>query len=289
MLAGLVRFGVTTRRNLDGSRQQTYLRVANLLSNWTRCDDVGTRKLRNIDVCSTSRLLDLSLMQINPVSSISRGRKELLQADLVRPPSSDVGCAQKWSASMDVAIVFNRDEQQIAEAMRDSASPAILRRSVMGSTADRIKDIGPQPQSFDIERATKENTNYRSVAWSGRYLQVTLMSIPAGGDIGLEAHPETDQFLRLDAGSGRVQMGAAKDKLTFEKEVSDGWCVLVPAGTWHNITNIGATPMQVYAIYAPAHHTPDKVQATAAAAEADKDDEPAAWSVQPKHAPDKHG
>jgi hypothetical protein len=57
----------------------------------------------------------------------------------------------------------------------------------MGITADRIKDIGPQPQSFDIERATKENTNYRSVAWSGRYLQVTLMSIPAGGDIGLEA------------------------------------------------------------------------------------------------------
>src|SRR5664279_5198255 len=93
-------------------------------------------------------------------------------------------------------------------------------RLVMGNTADRIKDIGPQPQSFDIERATKDNKNYRSVAWSGRYLQVTLMSIPAGGDIGLEAHPETDQFLRLDAGSGRVQMGAAKDKLTFEKEVS---------------------------------------------------------------------
>ena len=121
----------------------------------------------------------------------------------------------------------------------------------MGSTADMIKDIGPQPQSFDIECATKENTNYRSVAWSGRYLQVTLMSIPAGGDIGLEVHPETDQFLRLDAGSGRVQMGAAKDKLTLEKEVSDGWCVLVPAGTWHNITNIGATPMQVYATHPP--------------------------------------
>ena len=156
-------------------------------------------------------------------------------------------------------------------------------------TADRIKDIGPEPQSFDIECATKENTNYRSVAWSGRYLQVTLMSIPVGSDIGLEAHAETDQFLRLDAGSGRVQMGPAKDKLTFEKEVSDGWCVLVPAGTWHNITNTGATPMQVYTIYAPAHHKPDKVQTTAAAAEADKDDEPAAWSVQPKHTPDQHG
>ena len=93
----------------------------------------------------------------------------------------------------------------------------------MGNTSTRIKDIGPQPQSFDIESATKENSSYRSVAWSGRFLQVTLMSIPVGGDIGLEAHPQTDQFLRLDAGNGLVQMGEAKDKLTFEKEVSDGW------------------------------------------------------------------
>ena len=58
----------------------------------------------------------------------------------------------------------------------------------------KINDIGPKPQSFNIEHATKENTDYRSVAWSGRYLQVTLMSIPVGEDIGLEAHPETDQF-----------------------------------------------------------------------------------------------
>jgi len=100
----------------------------------------------------------------------------------------------------------------------------------------------------------------------GAISQVTLMSIPIGGDIGLEAHPETDQFLRLDGGSGRVQMGSAQDELSFDKEVSDGWCVLVPAGTWHKITNTGATPMQVYTIYAPAHHAPDKVQATAAEA-----------------------
>lgn len=152
-----------------------------------------------------------------------------------------------------------------------------------------IKDVGPKPQSFDIEAATKENADYRSVAWSGRYLQVTLMSIPVGGDIGLEAHPETDQFLRLDAGQGRVQMGPAEDDMPFEQDVSDGWCVLVPAGTWHNITNIGATPMQVYVIYAPAHHKPGKVQATAAAAEADEDDAPADWSVQSNTVLDKHG
>jgi mannose-6-phosphate isomerase-like protein (cupin superfamily) len=145
-----------------------------------------------------------------------------------------------------------------------------------------IKDIGPQPQSFDLERATRENKNYRTVAWSGRYLQVSLMSIPAGGDIGLEVHPDTDQFLRLDAGRGRAQIGPSKDQLTFDREVSDGWCVLIPAGTWHNVTNIGDEPMQVYAIYAPAHHKPGKVHRTAADAASDRDDEPAEWSVQPK-------
>jgi len=67
-----------------------------------------------------------------------------------------------------------------------------------------IQDIGPEPQCFDLEQATLENSAYRAVAWSGKYLQLTLMSIPVGEDIGLEAHPATDQFLRLDAGRGRV-------------------------------------------------------------------------------------
>lgn len=144
-----------------------------------------------------------------------------------------------------------------------------------------IEDIGPQPQSFDLEESTRDNTNYRSVVWSGRYLQVTLMSIPVGSDIGLEMHPETDQFLRLDAGRGRVQIGSAKDQLTFERDVSDGWCILVPAGAWHNVTNIGEEPMQVYAIYAPAHHKPGKIHKTASDAAADVDDDPADWSTQP--------
>jgi mannose-6-phosphate isomerase-like protein (cupin superfamily) len=151
-----------------------------------------------------------------------------------------------------------------------------------------ISDIGPKPQSFDVGRASNANTNYRAVGWSGRYLQLTLMSIPVGGDIGLEMHAETDQFLRLEAGTGRVEMGATKDDLSFHADASDGWCALVPAGTWHNITNTGTKPMQVYAIYAPAHHAPGKIQPTAAAAKADKHDEPASWSVQQKITPDKH-
>jgi mannose-6-phosphate isomerase-like protein (cupin superfamily) len=155
-----------------------------------------------------------------------------------------------------------------------------------------IEDIGPRPQSFDLETATVENENYRTVAWSGKYLQLTLMSIPPGDDIGLEAHPATDQFLRLDAGRGRVQMGPAKDQLDFEQEVEDGWAIFVPAGTWHNVTNIGEEPMRLYAVYAPVHHAAGQVQPTAAKAEQDEEsgaDEPPGWSVQPGASPtDQH-
>jgi len=155
-----------------------------------------------------------------------------------------------------------------------------------------IDDIGPNPNAFDLETATRANPHYRAVAWSGKYLQLTLMSIPVGQDIGLEAHPETDQFLRLDAGRGRVQMGPTEEQLDFDQEVGDGWAVLVPAGTWHNITNIGEEPLQVYAVYAPVHHASGKVQPTAADAERDEeagDDSPPSWSVQPEQvAPDEH-
>jgi mannose-6-phosphate isomerase-like protein (cupin superfamily) len=155
-----------------------------------------------------------------------------------------------------------------------------------------VNDIGPQPAAFDLETATTQNTNYRTVRWTGRYLQVTLMSIPVGESIGLEMHPDTDQFLRLDAGRGKAQMGPGRDELTFEQDVTDGWCVLVPAGTWHNVTNTGDEPMRLYAVYAPVHHAATLVQPTAADAERDEEsgtDEPPEWSVQPpQQDPDQH-
>lgn len=115
----------------------------------------------------------------------------------------------------------------------------------------KITDNGPQPNTFDIETATRENTNYRTVAWTGRYFQVTLMSIPVGESIGLEVHPETDQFLRVDAGKGKCVMGPAEDNLNYEQDVEDGWSIQVPAGSWHDVINTGQEPLQVYVIYAP--------------------------------------
>ena len=153
-------------------------------------------------------------------------------------------------------------------------------------------DIGPDPQSFDLEAATLANTTYRTVAWSGRYLQLTLMSIQPGDDIGLEAHPQTDQFLRLDGGRGRVQMGPSENQLDFDQEVEDGWALLVPAGTWHKVNNIGEEPIRLYAVYAPVHHTAGVVQVTSDDAKRDEEsgaDEPPEWSVQPDvHASDEH-
>ena len=155
-----------------------------------------------------------------------------------------------------------------------------------------IIDKGPDSSVLDLETATRTNENYRTVAWSGTYLQVTLMSIPVGESVGLETHPDTDQFLRLDAGKGRVVMGPARDDLPFTHDVEDGWAIMVPAGTWHDVINTGDEPMRLYAIYAPVHHAAGKTQATAAVAEADEragTDEPPSWSVQPANShPDQH-
>jgi mannose-6-phosphate isomerase-like protein (cupin superfamily) len=156
-----------------------------------------------------------------------------------------------------------------------------------------VSDIGPRPNAFDIEAATRENENYRSVAWTGRHLQVTLMSIPVGQSIGLESHPETDQFLRIDAGRGRAVMGPARDRLEFEQDVSDGWSVLVPAGTWHDVINTGDQPLRLYTVYAPSHHAAGAVQISSDDArreESEGSDEPPSWTIQTAPgAADQHG
>lgn len=132
----------------------------------------------------------------------------------------------------------------------------------------KLKDVGPAPFVVDIEELTLGNENFRTAAWTGKYFQLTLMTIPVGGDVGLEVHPETDQFLRLEQGEAKVLMGASKDKLTQEWAAKDDWSIVVPAGTWHNIVNVGQKPLKLYSIYAPPHHAHGTVHETQAAAEA---------------------
>lgn len=117
-----------------------------------------------------------------------------------------------------------------------------------------LKDYGPNPYVVDINQATIQNNTYRTALWTGEHLQVTLMSIEVGGDIGLEMHPAVDQFLRIEQGQGIVQMGETKDNLTFQRNVVDDSAIMIPAGTWHNVTNTGNTPLKLYSIYAPPNH-----------------------------------
>ncbi|MET3504924.1 cupin domain-containing protein [Halalkalibacter oceani] len=115
-------------------------------------------------------------------------------------------------------------------------------------------DHGKSPFVVNINQAAKQNDTYRTAIWTGDHLQVTLMSINVGDDIGLEIHPHDDQFLRIESGQGLVQMGKSKNQLTFQTHVSDDSAIMVPAGTWHNVTNTGNTPLKLYSIYAPPHH-----------------------------------
>ena len=135
------------------------------------------------------------------------------------------------------------------------------------TNANLIKDYGPEPFVVNIEEITKANNTFRTALWTGEHLQLTLMSIPVGESIGLEIHPDTDQFLRLEQGEGLVQMGKDKNNLSFQKRVSNNFAFVVPAGTWHNLINIGNIPIKLYSIYAPPKHPRGTVHLTKADAE----------------------
>lgn len=118
----------------------------------------------------------------------------------------------------------------------------------------QIKDYGAEALALNIDLLAKANQNYRTALWTGDNLQVTLMSIPVGGDIGLEMHPDTDQFIRIESGYAFVMMGKSENSLTYRQKVNSNYAVIVPAGTWHNIINVGNTPLKLYSIYAPPKH-----------------------------------
>ncbi|WP_277678391.1 cupin domain-containing protein [Gracilibacillus dipsosauri] len=127
-------------------------------------------------------------------------------------------------------------------------------RSPNGSDNFLLTDYGQNPFVVNINEASKHNNAFRTALWTGKYLQVTLMSINVGEDIGLEIHSDVDQFLRLEQGQGIVRMGNSPDNLNFERRVFDDSAIMIPAGTWHNLINTGNTPLKLYSIYAPPNH-----------------------------------
>ena len=120
----------------------------------------------------------------------------------------------------------------------------------------------------DIERATLDNENFRTVLWTGEHSQLTVMRIAAGEDIGLEVHPDHDQFIRIEEGKGRAELGPSEDEVAETHDVEADWAIVVPAGTWHNVVNTGDGDLKLYSLYSPPEHPPNSVHRTKAEAEA---------------------
>jgi len=120
----------------------------------------------------------------------------------------------------------------------------------------------------DIEQRTIENTTFRTVLFTGEHSQLTVMRIGAGEDIGREIHPDHDQFLRIEQGSARVELGASEDSVDETHDVEDDWAFVVPAGVWHNVVNTGSDDLKLYSLYSPAEHPDGTVHQTKADAEA---------------------
>ena len=129
------------------------------------------------------------------------------------------------------------------------------------------KDFRPHPYAVNIEQTVVQNHHFRTAAWTGDYLQMTLMCIPACGEIGLEVHEDTDQLIRVEQGCAVVKMGKCKDRLDFCRTLCRGDAFFVPAGTWHNVINAGGGALKVSSVYAPPHHPRGTVQHTKADAE----------------------
>lgn len=130
-----------------------------------------------------------------------------------------------------------------------------------------FSDHGKQPYVTNIETLTKGNETFRTAIWTGEHLQMTLMSIEVGGDIGLEVHPDNDQFLRVEAGEAEVVMGPSRDNLEQKFKAEDDFGIFIPAGTWHNIINTGNEPLKLYSLYGPSHHEHGTIHQTRAEAD----------------------
>jgi mannose-6-phosphate isomerase-like protein (cupin superfamily) len=115
----------------------------------------------------------------------------------------------------------------------------------------------------DIEKATKRNDDFRRVLYTGKNLQLVLMTLQPGEEIGEETHEDRDQFFRVEDGEGEVLIDGTRHR------IEDDFAAIVPAGARHNVINTGAEPLKLYTLYGPPEHRDGVVHRTKAQAEAE--------------------
>ena len=141
--------------------------------------------------------------------------------------------------------------------------------------ADRTAPTADRPESGiaglawvnDIERVTLDNENFRTVVHTGAHTQLTVMRLGPGEEIGWEAHPHLDQFLRIETGNARLELGRDESQVDERHELSDDWAIIVPAGVWHNVINTGSNDVKLYSLYSPPEHPAGTIHRTKADAD----------------------
>ena len=106
----------------------------------------------------------------------------------------------------------------------------------------------------NIEEETLDNTTFRTVVFTGAHTQLTVMRLAPGENIGREAHSDRDQFFRVERGRARVELGRTAEAVDDTHEVEDDWAVIVPAGVWHDVVNVGDDELKLYSLYSPPEH-----------------------------------
>ncbi len=152
-----------------------------------------------------------------------------------------------------------QDSYKNSHSMRDM--PVVARPSL---------DRGPEPYVFNIAQETMHNRRFRTTLWTGKYMQLTVMSIPPRGEIGLEQHNTLDQFICIEEGRGLVKMGRRRESMDFQRPVGPNTGIIIPAGTWHNLYNTGRSPLKLYSLYAPPAHPKGTIHQTREEAEAEE-------------------
>lgn len=131
-------------------------------------------------------------------------------------------------------------------------------------------DYGPEPFVTNVNLKARQNPYFRTTLWTGTHMQMTLMCIPVGGDVGLEVHT-VDQYLRIEDGCGVAMMGPDRERLNHQRNVCENDAIFVPSGTWHNLVNSGNRPLKISSLYAPPQHPHGTVHETQELAEEQHD------------------
>ena len=125
-----------------------------------------------------------------------------------------------------------------------------------------FKDYGGAPLILNLPVAAERNESFRQALWTGNDLQLTVMSIPVGGEIGAEMHENLDQMLRVESGVALIRIGESESTLRDARRVGVGSVLLIPSGTYHNLLNVGREPLCLSSVYAPPAHPKGTVHKT---------------------------